>query len=100
MRSVLRLVIAAARKIGDRSLIRSGDITSIGRSPPCSEPWTGSSRTRTTSPLRGKRGVAASVVDCSVLGIVGRFPFLVYLAVEIPHLTTDRLDGLAESFSP
>src|ERR1700693_3860639 len=53
MRSVFLLVIEASTTTGQCSLMRSGDRTRARRVPPCSDPSTGSRRTRTTSPLRG-----------------------------------------------
>jgi len=41
------------RMTGQCWLMTSGEITSAGRSPACSDPSTGSRRTRTTSPRSG-----------------------------------------------
>src|SRR5438552_911702 len=92
--------MAAARNTGDRSLMISGEITRTGRLPPWSEPVTGSSRTRRTSPRRGVRASATSILDSSVSGIVGRLPFPIDLAIEIPHFATSFNDVHAQGIAP
>jgi len=60
--------------------IRSGETTRPGRSPLCSDPSTGSKRTRTTSPRRsGLSGFTPDLFRSAV-------PLLIDLLVPIPHL--------------
>src|SRR4051794_24314969 len=91
MRSVFLLVMDAMRMTGQCSLMTSGDRTRAGRVPPCSDPSTGSRRTRTISPRRGV--VFEGMLDFLFQRVVFAFD----LAVDLGHLATaldDRLPKL------
>src|SRR5438552_18532805 len=75
---------------GERSLMKSGDRTSAGRSPACSEPSVGSKRTRTTSPRSGLP------VDRTVYLRLQRRPLLRGIQVYVPHLPAAFFDVAAE----
>src|SRR5947209_3367455 len=81
----------AMRITGECSLIGSGEMTSAGRSPACSEPSTGSSRTRTISPRR-KLSVARTL-DLFLQRMVLSFD----LEVKLRHVATS-FDHIAPKF--
>src|SRR5437667_1446595 len=73
----------------------SGEITSAGRSPACSEPSTGSRRTRTTSPRL--RLCVESTVDLLLQRVVLALDVQVdacHLAAALDHLAPELLSPL------
>src|SRR5581483_2069253 len=86
--------MAATRTMGLLSLIKSGEITRAGRSPACSDPTTGSSLTRTTSPRRGL------VVNGTMNLLLEWMVFFFNFQVHVGHGRA-ALDNLApQSFPP
>src|SRR5258708_7893681 len=94
MRSVFLLVMAARRTMGPCSLMTSGETTSAGRSPACSEPTAGSSLTRTTSPRFGW------VFQDTMHFLFERMEFLFNLQIQIAHLPAALDHGVTQLFAP
>src|SRR2546427_581189 len=94
----------AMRMTGEWSLIGSGEMTRAGRSPACSDPSTGSSRTRTMSP-RQRLGIERTL-NLFFQRVVLAFDLEVklrHVAAAFDNLTPKRfslplLDPLAEQF--
>src|SRR5437899_13079711 len=82
--------MAAIRMMGLCSLMRSGETTRAGRSPACSEPTTGSSRTRTTSPRFGL------AVDGTVDLLFKRVVLALDFEVNLGHVAATLDDLLAQ----
>src|SRR5579885_2209829 len=75
---------------GQCRLITSGEMTRAGRSPACSDPTTGSRRTRTTSPRRGL--VIEGMLDLLLQRVVLPLDF----QVDVGHLPAAFDHRLAE----
>src|SRR5437879_5433045 len=82
--------MAATTMTGLRALMKSGDRTRTGRSPACSEPTTGSSRTLSTSPRFGL------VLQDTMSLLLQRLKLLFDLPVDVGHVRQTGGDLLAE----